>query len=101
MKITEKIVLRQLKQVMDPELNISIVDLGLIYEVKIKEDNSCLVSMTLTSPGCPLYSMIENDIRSKVGELGIKEKNISIKMTFNPPWSIDKMSKKGKRMLGI
>ena len=101
MKITEKMILKQLKQVMDPELNISIVDLGLIYEVKVIKPNLCLITMTLTSSGCPLYSMIEDDIRKKISELGIKEKNISIEMTFDPPWSIDKMTKKGKKLLGI
>jgi len=100
MKITDRIVLEKLSQVLDPEIAISIVDLGLIYDVKIKK-NKIIVIMTLTTVGCPLFDIIEQDIKDKIKELGFKEKDIQIKLVFDPPWSIDRMSKKGKKLLGI
>ena len=57
--------------------------------------------MTLTTIGCPLFSLIEKQVKDKIGELGVKEEDISLELTFDPPWSMEKMSKKAKAMLGI
>lgn len=100
MTLNKKIVLSKLTEVMDPELNISIVDLGLIYDIKIIK-NKVKIIMTLTSVGCPLFSLIEIQIKDKVKELKVKNENISLELTFDPPWSMDMMSKKAKAMLGI
>ena len=100
MKLTAKQIKNSLSEVMDPELNISIVDLGLVYETKINK-NRVKIIMTLTTIVCPLFSLIETQVIDKIKELGIKEKDISLELTFDPPWSMDKMSKKGKAMLGI
>ena len=85
---------------MDPELNVSITDLGLIYKILINK-NKVKVVMTLTTSGCPLFGMIESEIKDKIKTLGYKEKDIKIELTFDPPWSMDKMSARGKKMLGI
>lgn len=98
--ITAKKIREKLSEVMDPELNISIVDLGLIYKIKINK-NKVKIIMTLTTVGCPLFSLIESQIKDKIKKLGIKEENISLELTFDPPWTMEKMSKKGKAMLGI
>lgn len=100
MSINKKIVLKKLEEVMDPELNISIVDLGLVYEVKINKDKVKII-MTLTTIGCPLFSLIETQVKDKIKELKVKEEDISLDLTFDPPWSMDKMSKRAKAMLGI
>lgn len=100
MKITKKTILLKLTEVMDPELNISIVDLGLVYDTKINK-GKVKVIMTLTTIGCPLFSLIETQVKDKIKELGIKEENITLELTFDPPWSMEKMSKKAKAMLGI
>lgn len=100
MKLTTKVIKQKLSEVLDPEIGISIVDLGLIYEVDISKEK-VIITMTLTTPGCPLINLIEEDIKSKIQQLGIKKNNIEIKVTFNPPWSTDKMTKKGKKQLGI
>ena len=84
---------------MDPELNISIVDLGLIYGIKINANNKVVITMTLTTIGCPLFSLIEDEIRIKLKELGVKD--LKINLIFDPPWSMDKMTAKGKVILGI
>lgn len=99
-KISEKQIKNKLTEVMDPELNISIVDLGLVYEVKLIK-NKLKIIMTLTTIGCPLFSLIETQIKDKIIELGIKDEDISLELTFDPPWSMEKMSKKGRAMLGI
>lgn len=100
MKINEKIIKKKLEDVLDPELNISIVDLGLIYKITLKKEK-VIITMTLTTIGCPLISLIEKEIFNKLKELGIKEENVKIDLTFDPPWSMDKMSEKAKAMLGI
>lgn len=98
--ITAKQIKTKLEEVMDPELNISIVDLGLVYEVKLIK-KKVKVIMTLTTIGCPLFSLIETQVKDKIKELGIKENDILLELTFDPPWSMEKMTKKAKAMLGI
>lgn len=92
--------MESLSNVMDPEMHMSIVDMGLIYNVKVSKKGVHIL-MTLTTIGCPLYSVIEEDIRNKLADLGFLHKNIKLELTFDPPWSLDRMSKKGKAMLGI
>jgi len=98
---TKKTVEKILKTIPDPELNVSIWDLGLIYGVKIDKKNGIVtVLMTLTSIGCPLFSLIEEPIKNEVGELkGVKE--VVIDLTFDPPWGPEKMSEKAKALLGF
>lgn len=97
-KLTEKSVKTKLFEVFDPEMHISIMDLGLVYDVKVKEKN-VNIKMTLTTLGCPLFPMIERDIKNKLGSLGAKD--IKTELTFDPPWSFEKMSDKAKAMLGL
>lgn len=107
-KITRKQIEEKLEEVLDPELNISIIDLGLVYNISIQQPkpekiNSLQVKilMTLTTIGCPLISTIEEEIKNKLSELNIPEKNITIELTFDPPWSMEKMTPKAKALLGI
>ncbi len=99
-KIDEKAVMKKLEEVMDPEINISIVDLGLIYAVKL-DKTKVTITMTLTTIGCPLISLIEGDIKAKLKEIGFIEEDVIIDLTFDPPWSMEKMSEKAKAILGI
>ncbi len=100
MKLTAGLIKNKLAEMMDPELNVSIIDLGLVYKIKIIK-NKIKVVMTLTTIGCPLFSLIEQQVKEKIRELGVKEEDISLELTFDPPWTMEKMSKKGKVMLGI
>ena len=93
-KIREK-----LKKVLDPELNISIVDLGLVYDINIKKNKDVKILMTLTTIGCPLFPVIENNVKSALKDLKLKD--IEIVLTFDPPWSMDKMSQESKLLLGF
>ncbi|OGK10378.1 hypothetical protein A2767_02440 [Candidatus Roizmanbacteria bacterium RIFCSPHIGHO2_01_FULL_35_10] len=100
-KITEKLIKSKLTEVLDPELNISIVDLGLVYKVEQQKSGNVVITMTLTTIGCPLFSTIEQEIKSKLKELGIVEKKVKLNLTFDPPWSMEKMSERAKALLGI
>jgi metal-sulfur cluster biosynthetic enzyme len=91
----------KLSEVMDPELNIAITDLGLIYEVTQPTPEKVTIKMTLTTLGCPLFETIEFDIKNKIGELGYTDDTIKIELTFDPPWSMERMSERAKAMLGI
>lgn len=92
-------ILKKLSEVIDPELGISIVDLGLIYDVRYKNGKTEIL-MTFTTPFCPLAAKIEREIKEKLRELPkIKEMRISI--TFDPPWSIEKISENAKLKLGL
>lgn len=101
MKLTPKKIKDILSDVLDPELNISIVDLGLVYETKITKNNKVTIKMTLTTIGCPLFNLIEQEIKSKLQDHGIKEKDITITLTFDPPWSMEHISERAKALLGI
>lgn len=101
MKITKEQVKEQLDQVMDPELNMAVTELGLIYGVDINPKGKIKITMTLTTLGCPLYSVIENEIKNKLGVLGVKDTDVEIILTFEPPWSMERMSERAKAMLGI
>lgn len=88
-----------LSEINDPELYVSIVDLGLIYDVGFKK-GKVDIKMTLTSMGCPLFPVIESQITDRVAEIkGVKD--VRVKLVFDPPWSMDRMSKRAKTILGI
>ncbi len=87
-----------LRQVVDPELQYNIVDLGLIYDVVI-ESPAVRVIMTLTSPGCPFGPVIIHEVKEAVKSLGVTEVHIDI--TWEPAWSPDRMSEEAKLDLGF
>ena len=101
MKISEEKVKEYLEGVLDPELNISIADLGLVYEVKITDDTHVNITMTLTTMGCPLFETIEQDVKSALKPLQIPDENIKIELVWDPPWSMERISERAKAMLGI
>lgn len=101
MNVTRKQVYQQLEQVIDPELEIDIVSLGLIYEVTIHEDLIHVI-MTLTSPGCPLAGVIDAQIKSALTELeSVGAGQVSLEVTFDPPWNIEMMSPEARAELGF
>jgi metal-sulfur cluster biosynthetic enzyme len=90
-----------LQAVIDPELDITIVDLGLIYDIQFPTEKDVKIIMTLTSMGCPLFGTIHEDIQKALSPLGYTPDTIDIELTFDPPWDEDKMTEKGKAELGI
>lgn len=101
--ITKEEVIEKLKTVMDPELFIDIVSLGLIYEVGIQHTANGLqqirVTMTLTTPGCPLAPIIDQMVREALGPLGKYE--IVLDLVWEPAWTKDMMSDEAKLQLGV
>lgn len=92
-------VLQALDDVIDPELGIGIVALGLIYRVAVDDDENVAVVMTLTVPGCPMHATIVADARAAVQNLPWV-RTVSVDLTFDPPWSVDRLSEDAKRALG-
>ncbi len=88
-----------LRDVIDPELGLDFVELGLIYDVEV-DGGSVNVTFTLTSPGCPIGPQVTEQIEEFVGELGGVEEVIST-MVFSPPWTPEKMSEDAKFALGF
>ncbi len=99
--ITQKQVEKILKTIPDPEIGVSLWDLGLIYEIGIDAKTGTIrILMTLPTIGCPLFDLIAGPIREEVGKLkGVKK--IDIDLTFDPPWSMDRMREEAKAQLGF
>jgi metal-sulfur cluster biosynthetic enzyme len=89
-----------LRDVIDPELGLDFVELGLIYDVEIDDAGAVLVTYTLTSPGCPIGPQVSEQIEEFVGELeGVSD--VRPTMTFSPPWTPERMSEDAKFALGF
>jgi metal-sulfur cluster biosynthetic enzyme len=89
-----------LREVIDPELGLDFVELGLIYSVEVDPEGAVKVTYTLTSPGCPIGPQVEEQISEFVGEIdGVS--SVASEMTFSPPWSPDRMSEDAKFALGF
>jgi metal-sulfur cluster biosynthetic enzyme len=96
---TREEVVDTLHQVEDPELGMDIVDLGLLYDVEV-DGRKVKVTYTLTSMGCPAGAMIQEDIDRVVRELdGVED--VESELTFEPPWTPDRMSEDAKFILGF
>ncbi|MDQ0268770.1 metal-sulfur cluster assembly factor [Cytobacillus purgationiresistens] len=89
-----------LELVVDPELGIDIVNLGLVYDVRMDEEGSAEVDMTLTSMGCPLAGTIVDQVKSALTDIP-EVKKTEVNIVWNPPWSKDKMSRYAKIALGV
>ena len=97
---TKEDVLEKIRPIPDPELGISIVDLGLIYNVEIDEARIVTVNMTLTTIGCPLFSLFAEPIKSNVKEFEWV-KDVVVNLSFDPPWGPERMSEEAKIQLGF
>lgn len=91
---------KTLKTILDPELFVSIVDLGLVYDIIAGKDGAVKITMTLTTIGCPLFQTIENEVKEKVSAIP-DVKTVDVKLTFDPPWDPSRLSKKAKAELGM
>jgi len=89
-----------LEEVVDPELNIDIVNLGLVYDIELDESQVATVTMTLTSMGCPMAPMIIENIKMVFKDVPEVKRTV-VNIVWNPPWSKDKMSRYAKIALGI
>lgn len=95
--ITADQVRARLQTVLDPELHIDIVSLGLIYDVEVVAGRA-KIQMTLTTPGCPLAPVIDKMVQAAIAPLGI---GAEVALTWEPPWTPKMMSEEARLMLGV
>jgi len=95
----KKEILEVLKGVIDPEIGINIVDLGLVYEVE-SNDSQNIIKMTLTTPGCPMHSSISSWVENVVAQLDPEKKAI-VTLVWEPQWTPDKMTSEAREQLGM
>lgn len=93
-------ILTALETVIDPELGIDIVNLGLIYEVELATDGFCTVKMTLTTMGCPLADVLTDNIYQALKEVP-EVTGSEVKLVWYPAWTTDRMSRYARIALGI
>ena len=95
-KPADEDVLEAMKDVVDPELGINVVDLGLVYGVHVDESSNLVLDMTLTSAACPLTDVIEDQTRNALGPL---VNDVRINWVWMPPWGPDKITDDGREQL--
>ena len=96
---TEEAVREALKHVVDPELGVNIVDLGLVYDVEISEEGAISIEYTLTTMGCPIGPLIEHQMQSFLENVpGVT--SVEAEMVLRPPWTPEMMSEEAKPALG-
>jgi FeS assembly SUF system protein len=89
-----------LKEIYDPEIPVNIYDLGLIYDIRVDDDNAAVITMTLTAPNCPIADDILLNVRESIETVdGVK--SVEINLVFDPPWSKDLMSEEALLELGL
>ena len=96
--ISETLILTALKHVLDPEIGVNIVDLGLVYEVKV-ENGDVYITMTMTTPGCPLHESISKGAEEAVRQLPGVE-NVKVDLVWQPAWTPERMSDWARKQLG-
>jgi metal-sulfur cluster biosynthetic enzyme len=103
MPVSEDVIREALKQVVDPELFVNVIDLGLVYAVETTEHEDKTdvgIEMTLTSPACPAGPQLIQQSKAVIGRLeGVGEVNVKLVMT--PPWTPDRMTEEARDQLGI
>lgn len=101
MKLTKEKVIEAIRPVEDPDLGMSLVDMGLIYEVEIDADNNVNIQMTLSSPSCPIGPQLLTDVDMEVRTMeGVKQ--VNVELVWDPPWDPETMATDSvKDALGI
>ncbi len=98
--ITEQQVWEALKNVLDPELNFNIVDLGLVYGVEVKEGKDVFIKMTMTTPFCPYGASLLDEAKSQVSKIE-GAGSVEIELVWEPAWSVEKIKPEIKEQLGL
>ena len=91
---------KALRAVKDPELNLNIIDIGLVYDVEVAEGGQVRVKMTLTSPGCPAGTEILDDVKRVLGDLEGVE-SVEVELVWDPYWTPEKMDPRVRAFLGF
>ena len=97
--VAESDVYAALRQVLDPEIGLNVVDLGLVYEVDCAESGDVAVTMTLTTPGCPLHDAIDQAVQRALRQVPGTGR-VHVNLVWTPPWNPDMISEAGRVALG-
>ena len=93
-------IIKEIKKIYDPEIPVNIYELGLIYNIKINEEKKVIIEMTLTSPNCPVAESLPNEVKQNILNVpGVKD--VDLKLVWDPPWTVEKMSEAAKLELNI
>ena len=93
-------IIKEICKIYDPEIPVNIYELGLIYDVKISDDNDVMIEMTLTSPNCPVAESLPLEVEEKVGKIN-EINDVKVNIVFDPPWTKEMMSEEAKLELGM
>lgn len=96
----KKLIMRALYDVIDPELFVNIVDLGLVYGIDFLPDNKILVTMTLSTPHCPLGEAIQAGVKNRLQQ-EFADHQIDTEIVWEPVWSLENISEEGRKLLGM
>ena len=100
METIHSLILESLSDVYDPELGVNVVDLGLVYDVDVNEEGHVIITMTLTTPGCPMHESIGEGVGRVLQDIpGVSSGEI--RLVWDPPWDPSRMTIEGRRMLGF
>ena len=99
MELKEKII-AEIKKICDPEIPVNIYELGLIYDVKIENNNSVKVKMTLTTPNCPVAESLPKEVKDSIMELP-EINDVDLQLVWDPPWDKSMMSEAAKLELNL
>ena len=97
----EKQIVDVIKTCYDPEIPVDIFELGLIYDIQVGEDKMANVSMTLTSPACPVAGTLPPEVQNKIKATLPNLEDVSVEVVWDPPWNTDMMSEAAKLELGM
>ena len=98
--ITKDKIIFEIKKVYDPEIPVNIYDLGLIYNIEIKNESEAYIEMTLTSPNCPVADSLPKMVKENIMSIkGVKK--VDLKLVWSPPWTKDMMSEEAKLELNL
>ncbi|MCS6937082.1 MAG: iron-sulfur cluster assembly protein [Candidatus Bipolaricaulota bacterium] len=89
------------ENVFDPELGYNVVDLGLLYDVEVRSDKDVRIEMTLTTVGCPLYDVLQQDVERAIKARYGDDVNVTVEFVFDPPWSPEMMSEEIRAEMGF
>ena len=100
MAVTKEKIMEAMRAVIDPEIGLDVVSLGLVYDVDISEESDVKVKMTTTTPGCPLIGMITEDVKNILENVeGVK--SVDVELVWDPPWTPDMIEPEVRARLGI
>ena len=94
------LIIEEIRKIYDPELPVNIYDLGLIYDVKVKDEKFAIIKMTLTTPNCPVAESLPKEVKEVVMQVeGIED--VDLELVWDPPWTQDMMSEAAKLELNL